>query len=332
MRKTKKQLLGLVCLAAVALMTAFAISLPAPDAAAAEDDEAVATSENNAQVQVTVFEDKSASVRIQSPRNGEEFTTNVIPVSILYTKAKKLEISYVDGKGNPQVQTYEVPESEFEQGIYNTQIVLDDYINDPTTLKVTLYGNNGTTLEDYVQFTYRAIAVSEGTTDPETGNPSFDVTISDDVDHIQIQVYNEKTGDPVFIDKEGKDTPLLITRDKINLDTGEVEITLPDGSTFMGKYDAVTNKINIEFPFDKLKLSEGTYRAIFIAYDVNDKIISMNQSTFTYKPTTPKLPDTGSIFNNLNISQADYLVTGLIAFGLAAGFAMLLIFRRNHRN
>lgn len=332
MRKTKKQLLGLVCLAAVALMTVFAMSLPAPGAAAAEDDEPVTSREDNTQVQVTVFEDDQASVRIQSPRNGEEFTTNVIPVSILYTRAKSIRLDYKDGEGNPQTKTIEIEADKYENGIVNTTIVLDSYIDKPTTLTATLFGINGTELEDSVQFSYRAISASEGITNKDNGNPSFGITLGDEVDHINIQVYNDKTGDPVFVDKEGKDTPLVINRDKINLTTGEVEVTLPDGSKFMGKYDPATKKIDIELPLDKLKLSEGTYKAIFVALSADDDVLSMNQVTFQYKPNTPKLPDTGSIFNNLNISQADYLVTGLIAFGLAAGFAMTLIFRRNHCN
>ncbi len=48
------------------------------------------------------------------------------------------------------------------------------------------------------------------------------------------------------------------------------------------------------------------------------------------KPTTP--PDTGlNLFSDLNISSADYIVTGLVAFGLVTAFAVFLIIRRSRR-
>lgn len=49
-------------------------------------------------------------------------------------------------------------------------------------------------------------------------------------------------------------------------------------------------------------------------------------------PNNPEAPDTGlNLFKDLNISRADYIVTGLVAFGLVTGFAIFLIVRRNKR-
>lgn len=53
------------------------------------------------------------------------------------------------------------------------------------------------------------------------------------------------------------------------------------------------------------------------------------------KPGTdqkPEAPGTGlNLFKDLNISRADYIVTGLVAFGVVTGFAIFLIVRRNKR-
>lgn len=49
-------------------------------------------------------------------------------------------------------------------------------------------------------------------------------------------------------------------------------------------------------------------------------------------PDEPEAPDTGlNLFKDLNISRADYIITGLVAFGLVTGFAIFLIVRRNKR-
>ncbi len=49
-------------------------------------------------------------------------------------------------------------------------------------------------------------------------------------------------------------------------------------------------------------------------------------------PDEPEAPDTGlNLFRDLNISRADYIITGLVAFGLVTGFAIFLIVRRNKR-
>jgi hypothetical protein len=51
-----------------------------------------------------------------------------------------------------------------------------------------------------------------------------------------------------------------------------------------------------------------------------------------YSPITPDTPNTGMLsIGDLNISRIDYLVTGLIAFGVAAGFALALIYRKSRR-
>ena len=49
-------------------------------------------------------------------------------------------------------------------------------------------------------------------------------------------------------------------------------------------------------------------------------------------PNNPDAPNTGaSLFRELNISQADYIITGIVAFGLVTGFAVFLMLRRSKR-
>ena len=82
-----------------------------------------------------------------------------------------------------------------------------------------------------------------------------------------------------------------------------------------------------------------------------DSLISIDDATVKYVPKSdpgpgpgpnpgpnpnpnpdPEVPDTGSnLFKDLNISNADYIVTGLLAFGFVTAFAIFLIVRRNKR-
>lgn len=332
MRKTKKQLLGLVCLAAVALMTAFAISLPAPDAAAADEEPAQA--DGDVEINVTILSAKS-SVHIEEPSNGSTTTKNKVPVKISYSEAVKISLfySYTGIDGKPYSGKTEYTPTNSEYGIYSTELDLATYANnDGVTLKAIVQGPNGTMIEDTVKFGYRAVSTEIGTTDPETGNPSVDIDVDETVEELQVCVY-DKNGKPVFASKEDPENGCAsIKLGDIDPATGEIEVTMPDGSVLKGKYDPETGEISIDIPMDESGAGEGDYTVVIVGTDKDGNIVSMNQNTFTYQPTTPNLPNTGSIFGDLNISRADYLVTGLIAFGLAAGFAMVLIFRRNHRN
>ena len=97
--------------------------------------------------------------------------------------------------------------------------------------------------------------------------------------------------------------------------------------------DPETGELLIDLPFKEYGVPEGDYRAVVVTYDENDVILSIDTVPFTYKlrGNTPEVPNTGSMLENLNISRLDYLLTGLIAFGAVAGFAIYLICRKNRR-
>lgn len=334
MRKTKKQLLGLVCLAAVALMTAFAISLPAPGAAAADEDEP-ASSEGNTQVQVRV-EGVSPACHIESPTGNKTYVKSPIPVRVRCTKSRSISVTYKykDEAGNEHSGTLvdNKTSANYDAEVVTADLALSDYA-DGVVITATATGNNGTeSVPDSVSFNYRAISTEiSDKTDPETGNPSLDIDVSDDVEDVQICVY-DKSGKPVFASKDDPENGCVNIKLKDIDKNGNFEVTMPDGTVIKGTYDSETGEIHVELPMDKSGAGEGEYTVIVVGTDKNGNIVSMNRNDFTYKPVTPELPNTGSIFGDLNISKADYLVTGLIAFGLTAGFAMILIFRRNHRN
>ena len=304
MQKTKKHFLGMVGLALVALLTLVAYGLPSPEASAAE--------EGNVDVQVVVGE-PNMNNRINAPRDGDIVVKPDLEISSSYSQASKIE--YFLTYSNADGQEVRVPVGSFtpteNSGVNTFTVNLDGYggFNNYRLTSVA-YGNNGAQREDTVAFAYRAINVYyNGLNDNE--DPQLKAEVNEKVDKIQIQVY-DKDNNPVFVDENGVEHPIIVDKSAIDPETGEVLIDLP---------------------FKEYGVPEGDYRAVVVTYDENDVILSIDTVPFTYKlrGNTPEVPNTGSMLENLNISRLDYLLTGLIAFGAVAGFAIYLICRKNRR-
>ncbi len=304
MQKTKKHFLGMVGLALVALLTLVAYGLPSPEASAAE--------EGNVDVQVVVGE-PNMNNRINAPRDGDIVVKPDLEISSSYSQASKIE--YFLTYSNADGQEVRVPVGSFtpteNSGVNTFAVNLDGYggFNNYRLTSVA-YGNNGAQREDTVAFAYRAINVYyNGLNDNE--DPQLKAEVNEKVDKIQIQVY-DKDNNPVFVDENGVEHPIIVDKSAIDPETGELLIDLP---------------------FKEYGVPEGDYRAVVVTYDENDVILSIDTVPFTYKlrGNTPEVPNTGSMLENLNISRLDYLLTGLIAFGAVAGFAIYLICRKNRR-
>lgn len=304
MQKTKKHFLGMVGLALVALLTLVAYGLPSPEASAAD--------EGNVDVQVVVGE-PNMNNRINAPRDGDIVVKPDLEISSSYSQASKIE--YFLTYSNADGQEVRVPVGSFtpteNSGVNTFTVNLDGYggFNNYRLTSVA-YGNNGAQREDTVAFAYRAINVYyNGLNDNE--DPQLKAEVNEKVDKIQVQVY-DKDNNPVFVDENGVEHPIIVDKSAIDPETGELLIDLP---------------------FKEYGVPEGDYRAVVVTYDENDVILSIDTVPFTYKlrGNTPEVPNTGSMLENLNISRLDYLLTGLIAFGAVAGFAIYLICRKNRR-
>lgn len=332
MQKRKKQLLGLSGLAVVGLMTAVALSLPA----SAVDN---ATGNQGTTVTVRVAEN-GASSRITSPLNGAQIVDPAAQATVATGNIAKLNatLRYKGADGQMVEKTY--PEMDATgQDLVSFPLGLPlgetEY-----TLKVVATGVNGTVLEDTVTFTYRALSVvSKGETSKDH-DPIVRLTANGSVKKVQIQAYTQGSNPKeVFVSEDGGSEALVLAQSDFT--NGEAAVTLP---------------------FTKYGAKAGTYEVVAIAYGDNNEIISMNRVTVKYNPSgtpgpvdpndpnnpnnpddpnnptnpddpnTPDTPSTGSmLWDNLNISSMDYLLTGLIAFSAVAGFAVYLVFRKNRR-
>ncbi len=321
MRKTKKQLLGLAGLAAVGIMTAVAYAMPSPNAAAANeygyecnDNDSDPTNDcakydSGSQVQVTVTEGNPA-ISTLHPQDGSTFIDPLVEIATNYSEVTKIDyyLTYVDQNGSTQrvdLNSYSPTETS---GIHKFEVDITQYGYGEYTLHSTAHGYNGAVREDTVKFNYRAIRANFTGETADNGDPVLKIESNNDVDKLLVSIY-DKSGKPLFVDENGKEVPIKLDRDDIDPTTGEVLVTLP---------------------FEQYGAPAGEYTAVVVAYNDKDAIISMVTATTDYKFITPEVPDTGSnFFGDLNITRVDYLITGLIVFGMVAGFALYLVCRKS---
>lgn len=319
MKGKKKQLLGFVGLALVFAMTAIAYSLPAPGAAA-----------QDLNISVTVTDDgEEGSARIISPAQDSVFIGRTTTLSMSYRKIRSMSttVKCTDKSGAEVYNKTENVALDGVTGVVNKAVEVPMAEGDVSCVaEMSATGLSNEPYNDSVSFTFRAMSlINPGTEDgpvkppvnpdepcegPTCGkvdkdnNPIVEGVVSDDVEKVTVQVY-DADNNPIFVDKDGNETPLVTTKDALK--DGKLLITLP-----MSEYDA----------------KPGKYVAIFTATNSDDKVISTNTYWFEYMPKV-EAPGTGSIFKDLNLSRADYLLTGLVAFGAAAGFALYLVFRKS---
>lgn len=320
MQKTKKQLLGLAGLATVAIMTAVACAMPAPGAAAvdhgyecdsAETGNECATTGDSVNLNVTVREG-NYNARFVKPRDNSVTTDKIVDVEIAYDQVDRIEtlIEYKNDAGDTVNQVINTYSPTDEYGTHTFQINTETFSDSDRDYKLTVraYNAYGGMREDVVTFKYRAVA-AEIKGNAENGDPNLEVSINEDVEKISVLAY-DKAGNPLFVDENGKEAPIVLDRSAI---------------------DPTTGKILVQLPFEKYGAQPGEYTVTVSAYNADDEIISMVTVPVKYAPATPETPNTGSLFGDLNITRVDYILTGLIAFSLVAGFALYLVCRKNHR-
>ena len=319
MKRKTKRVLGVFGLAVVMAMTAIAYALPAPEVHAEE-----ITDSKDVTIQVTVV-GPGSTTKLVKPVNGEVVKSNIVPVEYTFQKMKSIS-TVLSCTGNTRaateqiVDTYTVPEGT-ESGTRTFNMNLNTWgVQADATCRVFLTGksvDDRDIRDEGASFEYRALTVDMGDKDDEdgkpvteeNGDPEVTIGISADVYSLLFQVYDE-AGNPVFM-LNGVEDPILVSRDKFDLASNSYTLSLP-----MSKYGA----------------KSGWYELVAIAYGQDGKeVISMNVYRFYHEAVTPNVPGTGTVMENLNISRADYVVTGLIAFGAVAVFGVYLVARKSRR-
>lgn len=321
MKRTRKKVLGLFCLGLVVAMTVFAAILPAP--------ETQATTTVTDVIQVRVV-GSVPDVNMSGIVNESIFTSSDHSITVTYENVNDLDIKvkYKDADGveyitslleglDGHVDYYagEVTVNfDFIAGTYSyinkdgeeVILPLEGYGYGEYYITTTGIGWEGAEDSDYTSFSLLPVY---GDVDQEQVEEDYEYHLNlhytpkdetgtgGEVTHIVVEVY-DKNGNKVIF------SPL--------------EVDAPED--------------RIELPFADYGLEDGKYTIKIYAYD-EDKLLYKNPYVIEmdYVAKVPKVPDTGELLQGLNISQTDYLITGLMIFGLVAVCGVVFIMKNDKK-
>ncbi|MBR2993977.1 hypothetical protein IKF43_01115 [Candidatus Saccharibacteria bacterium] len=301
MKKTKKRVFGLVGLGLVAITTIFAASLPGPEAAAIESDQATDTIVvrvvgADPLIEITSSQDGKELVQQEQIFSFKYYNSEYIDSKILYTNDEDVKTEHILIEGEERYVKY-------HDGEYVTvpalDLLSDGYGYGEYVVESVATGYAGVTYPKTISFSFIPVK-GEAAEDPNDGliylHLDYD-TENENIDHIKINVYDE-SGNIVKVI-----SPIVV----------------------------VTPGMKVELPFSENDLPTGNYTIGITAYNAEDELLyGKPYYTSVYYEAIP-VPDTGGMFTGMNISKTDYLVTGLIVFSLTAilGFVFVARGRNN---
>ena len=285
MNKNKKRILGLLGLVLVAAMTIVAIFLPSSEASATDNYSSTDT------INVRVVGD-SIDVSIKEPKNGSVFVTPEQTLSFDYENAKTIHANILN-KDNGQTHSLVDEDVAYIPGSKQIDLNLLDEGYGYGEYLITVRAEDYNDVYDEESVTFSFLPVT-GSIEESENDGLFYLNLDYDTDGsnigaIEINIY----------DKEGN---------KIN--PSPINVSLPS--------------TRVELPFSEYNIASGDYRVEIVVYD--------NSGSPIYKPyilyvsyETTLAPDTGGFFSNLNISEADYIITALVLFSFVIVVGFIIV-------
>ena len=323
MKRTHKKIFGLFGLVLVAAVTVFAAFLPSPRTLAADSGSFT----DNISVRVT---GAAPSIDLDGIEQDSVSPNGRRTATIPYSGVESIvvRIIYTDADGNEHVTTLPTKYVNYETGTatLNFDTLTGEYDLDGVTGPMVAYGYGDYEVEVEGYIGDSRVA-GPATVEFET-NPIGDGTT--------ITKEESEGGDKYYLDVEydvNKEIPGSTDVDRISVrifKNGE-EVTTP--------LTIVAPDTRIEIPF--AEWGDGDYRIELTAYDINGEAIFKSPSYvlfYTYSSgggdepiPVPATGDTGGIMGNLNISKTDYIITGLIIFGIIGISAAVFISKHDKK-
>ncbi len=301
MKKQTKRVLGFCGLAVVGITTAIAATLPAPTTAATDGE-----SSQTDTVVVRVVSD-TPDVNIGGITSGATIINPEQTFNVDYSDGVdtvKVVLTYTDIYGNTDTYDFGTKDVDFTGGVWSIPVDLTTLVGEGGLhfnyghYKLTAVGTgfSGVTDTDVLEFDYAAATMTDGGVD-ENGNVIAD------------------------IESDGKFAMEIVPYDKDENIIDCARVSLARGTT------------RATLPFGDCGLPSGTYKLVLNSLDANGNIISSYAITIDYTaPEVVVVPDTGNITMGLNISRTDYLITGLVVFGMIALTGIVMVVRRKKHN
>lgn len=276
MKKTQKKILGLLGLFVVGATTVTAALMPNPEASA--------TTSVTDKIVVRVV-GEAPNVKLTSPKNGGVYIYGEQTLAFSYENVgvATITVSIKDKNGVTRSFVLDEIDTAYEAGDGTMALDLTDekFGFGEYVIKIAGKGKDGVPAESTVKFLYHPVEAEAGE-DEDTGEITIDLDYDKEDENIKIlkiNVYDEK-GNLV----EGL-SPLIVK--------------VPGTS--------------VEIPFAKAKSPSGRYTFEVIACDEYGKPLYLPYTVYYDYKSIP-VPNTGSVLKNLNISRADYLITGICVF------------------
>jgi len=309
----KKQILGLGGLALVTAMTAYATTIPVPDANAV-------SAQGNTEVIVQVYA-LDTSIVINTPADGTTTKDSIINLSETYSNSG--EISNTVSINGKDIYLGHTTFEKSSNGQYSEELNLKalggygDYI---LNAKSTNYDKTST---DSSSFTYQPIIVSEN----KDGDTIIDY--DDNVTHIDIDVYdpdgNKVTTISYDVDNSGTSGTVNVTDllTDAGLEAGDYTIeTTASGPTATSTVkDTTTDETNKKIT-TTVEWDDNTSEIYFLVTDGNGNTIALpdqkytvenpgtaGSATVTLDLTNVDLPD-GWDWSNITVSTLTYAIPG----------------------
>lgn len=307
MKKTQKKIIGFTGLTFVIAMTIVAASLPNPGASA--------LSSVTDTITVRVI-GSSPSAEIVGPSSGSTFVTADHPLGVNYEYVESLNIvlkhTSSDGTQTTRILYDGTVEQEtgsfdFDFGTIASELGFGEY-----EISVVGVGVDGAPIPgDNVSFLYIPV-IANAEQDKDTG-----------------KTYLNLDYEPYTEDGNGKVSSL------------EINVFDQNGNLVDALSPIIVNAptTRIEIPFSEHDLESGKYRLDITALSINgDELYTPYITSADYQseewsgedviPDT-NVPNTGGLFNSLNISKADYLITGALIFSIVGTSAFIFIAKRS---
>lgn len=295
MKIARKHALGLGCLAIVGAITAFAFTLPTGAVSIGGEVE----------ITVEVYSSSSETL-INKPQDGEIFSEPQITFSEMHSHARTVNyyLKKLNADGSIEWKK-EITDQRISgmdvSGTTTFTLDMNDWGGTGVyVFETELVGTDNTTHTDHVQFTYAAITAEEPEVSPTGASVKYRVDYTPGVKSFTYQLFdanNNAISEPITVNTDD-----------------------PDAGGYM----------DIEIDVTNLNMETGKYQILTVGFSEENgagQTIGSSLVKFDYTaPDSPNVPDTGSLFTSLNISRADYLITGILGFtgiSIAALFVVL---------
>lgn len=300
MKRQRKNFLGCIGLILVAAMTIVAYSIPSPDASAeAADNDGVT-------IMVTVNNGQEPAIHINTPYDSFRTVSKLVNLEFSYSNATNISGSITNTETGDSVP-FENTAPDPESNIYTINDLDLSSAGSYNKYNVSVSATNlNGFAEDAVSFFYLPV-ITDITGHAENNDPILTLSDkSDEVGYITVQAYKQPENTPLF-------NPILQYNAEEVLDKN---LTLPFADNNAG--DSAYNIEVVSYTSDE----EGN-----IGEQIDAPIDTPTEYT---PPKVPEVPDTGAFFTNLNITETDYLVTGLIVF-FTIGISLIVFMKKSSR-